>query len=91
MAEWMANGRLMDVIVLLVIMEWVVFAAWHRHSGKGLSGRQLFPNLAAGLFLMLALRAVLTDAGWPWAALFLALSGIAHVADLWCRWPRRPV
>lgn len=91
MAEWMSDGRLIDLIVLLVLIEWVAFAAWHRRTGKGLSGGKLLPNLAAGLCLMLALRSALTDASWMWVALFVALSGVAHVADLWCRWPRRPV
>lgn len=91
MAEWMSDGRMIDLIVLLVLVEWLAFAAWHRHTGKGLSGGMLLPNLAAGLCLMLALRSALTGSSWMWVALFVALSGVAHVADLWCRWPRRPV
>jgi hypothetical protein len=43
----------------------------------------------AGMCLMLALRAALVDSGWMWVAAFLALSGVAHVADLITRWPRQ--
>lgn len=89
MAEWMSDGRWIDLIVALVLIEWLAFAVWHRRTGQGLSGGKLLPNLAAGLCLMLALRSALTDASWLWVALFVALSGAAHVADLWCRWPRR--
>jgi hypothetical protein len=89
MAEAILDGRLTAFVVVLVVVEWLVLAAWHRRTGKGLSGRQLLPNLAAGMSLMLALRAALVDSGWMWVAAFLALSGVAHVADLIIRWPRQ--
>jgi hypothetical protein len=89
MAEAILDGRLTTFVVALVVVEWLALAAWHRRTGKGLSGRQLLPNLAAGMCLMLALRAALVDSGWMWVAAFLALSGVAHVADLITRWPRR--
>lgn len=89
MAEAMLDGRLSTFVVVLVVVEWLVLATWHRRTGKGLSGRQLLPSLAAGVALMLALRAALVDSGWVWVAAFLALSGVAHVADLISRWPRQ--
>ncbi len=91
MAEWILGGRLIDLIVLAVLVEWAVLGILHHRTGRGLSWWQLLPNLAAGLCLMLALRAALTSAGWIWIAFLLALSGLAHVADLRGRWPRRSV
>jgi hypothetical protein len=41
-----------------------------------------------GAFLVLALRAALTGAAWPWIALPLALAFPAHLADLAGREPR---
>jgi hypothetical protein len=38
-------------------------------------------NLAAGACLLLALRAALTQAGWPWVALFLTAALVAHIGD----------
>jgi hypothetical protein len=47
----------------------------------------MLPNLMAGLFLMLAVRAATTQAAWPWIVLPLMGSGLAHVLDLRRRWP----
>ena len=44
--------------------------------------RAALPRLLPGALMMLALRAALTGAGWPWIALALALSYPAHLADL---------
>ncbi|MBA3811885.1 MAG: hypothetical protein H0X27_09670 [Caulobacteraceae bacterium] len=38
--------------------------------------------LAPGVCLLLALRATLTGAGWPWIAAFLAASFPVHILDL---------
>lgn len=38
--------------------------------------------LLPGALFMLALRGALTDAGWPWIALPLALAFPAHLADV---------
>ncbi|WP_223998616.1 hypothetical protein [Aureimonas sp. SA4125] len=42
----------------------------------------LLANALSGLFLILALRAALIDAGALWIALFLALGFAAHLGDL---------
>ena len=42
--------------------------------------------LLPGLFLMLAIRAALDGAAWPWVPLALAASLIAHLADIRQRW-----
>jgi hypothetical protein len=47
MAEAILDGRLTFFVVILVVVEWGVLAAWHRRTGRGLSGLQLLPNLAA--------------------------------------------
>jgi hypothetical protein len=52
--------------------------------------RDFVANLAAGLALMLALRAGLSAAGWGWVAAGLTLAGLLHAADLRTRWRGKP-
>ena len=44
--------------------------------------------LLAGACLLLALRAALVGASWPWVAAPLAGAFAAHLADLGLRWRR---
>jgi len=76
------SGRIVDIALGLMALEmaglWLVARARHR----------VFPfadlawNVAAGASLLLALRAALTGAGWPWLALFLTAALIAHIGDV---------
>lgn len=95
MAAWFASGWPIDAIIGLTVLEGIALALYHRATGKGLAPHDYALNLVAGLFLMLALRAVLGAAQWPWIALCLMAAGLAHGADIWRRWARsarqRPV
>lgn len=86
MAELLASGRLVDLILALVVLEAIVLVLWHRRTGRGLVPRDLLPNLAAGACLLLALRAVLAEAPWYCASAALAGAGLAHLLDLGLRW-----
>lgn len=59
----------------------------------GLALKDYGLNLAAGLFLMLALRAALTHSlahsNWMWIAANLSAAGLAHAADILLRFNRR--
>ncbi|WP_026380074.1 hypothetical protein [Afifella pfennigii] len=90
MSEFFASGLVVDAIAALMLVEGIAIFLWRRRTGQGLAPLDLLFNLAAGLFLLLALRASLTDAGWQAVALFLALAGIAHVADMLRRWQGAP-
>ncbi|MEM1025277.1 MAG: hypothetical protein AAGD10_02185 [Myxococcota bacterium] len=78
MADWIASGRAIDAILVLLVLEAMVLP-WLL---PGVRRSAALANLAAGAFLMLALRSAL--AGWDWrlSALFLALSLPAHLFDL---------
>jgi hypothetical protein len=82
MAELFATGRIVDLILVLVVLE----AAWlllrHRRTGRGPAPADLLGNLLSGALLMLAVRGALVGAAWPWIALCLAGSVVAHLADL---------
>jgi len=88
MAELFASGRLVDLILIVVVIEATVLLLLWRRAGRGVAPSDLLPNLCAGAFLMLALRAVLAGAGWMTAASCLAAAGFAHLIDIYRRWRR---
>ncbi len=88
MAEFFASGLAADLILLTLVLEAVAIWWWHRHSGRGLSLRDVFPFLLAGAAFALSLRAALTGAGWPLVALPLMGALGAHLWDLASRWRR---
>ena len=86
MAELFASGRLVDLILALVVVEAAALILYWRRFGGGVAPFDLLPNLCAGAFLLLALRAALTGGGWMPASGCLAAAGLAHLADLYRRW-----
>jgi hypothetical protein len=86
MQQLVVSGRIVDLILLLVVLEVVVLGYIRARRGSGIAWRSLLPNLFAGAALLLALRAAITGAAWPWIALWLAVAGLAHLADLRTRW-----
>lgn len=88
--QFILSGRIVDVALAVLVIE-VLWLAWHhRRTGHGLPPGQLFTNAGAGGSLMLALKAVLTGAAWPWIAAALLASLVFHVADLRLRWNQAP-
>jgi hypothetical protein len=84
--HFILSGRIVDVALAVLVLE-VLWLSWRfRTTGRGLSPSLLFMNAGAGGSLMLALRAVLTGAAWPWIAAALLASLAFHVADLRHRW-----
>lgn len=81
-----ANGRIVDLILGLTVLEAVALVAYHRRTGRGVSPADLLGNLLAGACLLLALRGALVGAWWGWIALCLSASLLAHLADLRSRW-----
>ena len=82
MGELFASGRIVDLILVIMIVEALVLYAFARRFGERVPLKGLLLNLAAGACLLLALRAVLTDAAWPLAAFWLGLALAAHLGDL---------
>jgi hypothetical protein len=83
------DARVIDLILLLMACEAIVLAVVHARGGGGIAPLRLLPNLLAGAFLMLALRAALSGAGNSSVALWLLLGLGGHLADLATRWERR--
>lgn len=85
MAEWFQSGRIVDVIILGMLLEAALLLLWYRRTGRGLRPDLIATTVLAGICLMLACRAALTGAAWPWISFFMLLGGAAHLLDLWRR------
>lgn len=81
-----ADGRIVDLILGLTLLEAVGLVAYHRRTGRGVAPGELAGNLLSGVCLLLALRGALVGAWWGWVALGLTGSLVAHLADLRRRW-----
>lgn len=88
MLQWLQGAGVVDAIIVLVLVEAAALLAYWKLTGRGLRAGALLPNLAAGFFLLLALRAAVHGALWPWLPLLLACAGLAHLVDLRARWHR---
>ena len=86
MDQLFASGRIVDGIVALVFVEAAALLAWRAFRGAGPAPLALLGNLAAGLFLLLALRGALDGSSAAWIGLCLLGALIAHLADLLLRW-----
>ncbi len=88
MADWVKNGRLVDAILVLTVVEWLALSIYHRMTGRGVDPRDFTRNLLSGMFLLLALREALVEAWWGWVTVSLTGALLAHLADLGRRWLR---
>ncbi|HEX2941224.1 MAG TPA: hypothetical protein VHO91_09265 [Rhodopila sp.] len=97
-AALVSSPHLIDLVLGFTLLEGALLIWWRRRAitatapEYGRAGARpvsdVFRLLLPGLFLMLALRAALAGAAWPWVPTALAASFIAHVIDLRGRWRR---
>jgi hypothetical protein len=81
MQEFILGGRAVDVVLLVIVLEFCVLVALGRGRRARVATDLLF-TLAPGVFLLLALRFALVGAQWPWIALLIAASFPFHLIDL---------
>lgn len=86
--EMFTQGGFIDAVLALVAVEALVLVAVHARTGRGIAPASLLATLAAGAFLLVALRSALIGAGAAWIAGSLLAAGVAHCADLALRWRR---
>ncbi len=86
MSEFFASGRAIDLVLLVMLLEGLLLGALYHRRGVGVAPADLLPMLMAGACLLLALRAALTQAPWPWIAGWVTLALFAHLGDLHRRW-----
>jgi hypothetical protein len=84
----LCSSAIVDAALAITAIEVIVLLVVRRRTGRGIDAHAVLANVGAGLFLMLAVRAALVDAAWPWLAICLVAAGAAHVADLSMRWRR---
>ena len=77
MSAFFASGHAVDLVLAVLLVEAVVLVARRRAT--------MLTALLPGVFILLGLRAALTQAGWPWVAAALAASFPAHLVDLYRR------
>lgn len=88
MAALMTSGTIADIVIAVMIVEGLALFAL-RSRFRDFRAYDVAGMLGAGIFLVLALRATLTGAGWPWVAVFLTAAFAAHLLDLWRQLYRR--
>jgi hypothetical protein len=88
MADLFASGHLVDFILIVVALEAAALLVYWTRAKRGVAPLDLLPNLCAGAFLLLALRATLAGGGWMIASLCRAAAGLAHLVDVYRRWRR---
>ncbi|WP_203071665.1 hypothetical protein [Falsiroseomonas ponticola] len=82
MDDFFASGRVADLVLLVLLLEAALLLAWHRRTGRGLAPAAILGLALPGVALVLALRAALVGAGWPWVAAALSAAFAAHLFDL---------
>lgn len=87
MNDFFASGLAVDLVLALMAAETLLLLALHRYGHRGPAPADLLANLASGFCLLLALRAAMAGAAWPWLAMALSGSLAAHLVDLRRRWP----
>lgn len=86
MDRFFASGLAVDLVLALMTAEALLLIALHRRTGRGPSPSEWLANLISGFCLVLGVRAVIGGASWPWLALALSASLLAHLVDLKRRW-----
>ena len=84
-----------DAILVLVVVEGIALTVFFRRTGRGVVPATLWPNLAAGFLLALAVRVALGGGPPPLGtqatlAAVLGCALVAHLLDLRSRWNADP-
>jgi hypothetical protein len=80
---------LLDAVIVFTVLEGAGLWLHHRLTGRGLAPGAYALNMVSGLCLMLAVRTAVSGAAWPWIAVCLSASGLAHGWDIARRWRQR--
>ena len=82
MEEFIRSGRIADLILAAIAVETAVAGAWFWRKGDVVSLLSFVASSLAGASLVLALRAVLQQAGGLFVAIYLLGALLAHIADV---------
>ena len=76
MGDFFSSGQAVDVVLAVLVIEGFILI-W-----RGRKALNVFVALVPAVLMMVALRAALTGAAWPWIALPLAAAFPVHLIDL---------
>jgi hypothetical protein len=76
-SDFFASGHAIDLILAVMAIEILLLVRRRRRPPA-----DIVAGFLPGVLILLAARAALTGAGWPWIALWLGLSFPAHLYDL---------
>ena len=85
MSGWFSSGAIVDIALLLIAIEAVVLLFVARYGKIRVTAWPILANLASGACLLLAVRAALIGADWPYVALAMTGAFVAHAIDLIAR------
>lgn len=80
--EWVASGRLVDLMLACVALEVLVLGVLHRRGLLRPALRPLLLGIGAGALLMAALRLALTDGHWVALVIAVSLALVCHLSEL---------
>lgn len=86
--ELFQSGRIADIVAVVIVIEAIMLITVKYLTGHGINSGKVIALLVPGFCLVMALRSVMADEPWYWLALWLTLSLIAHLIDVWLRWPK---
>lgn len=82
--------RWLDLALAMIALEGMALLACRRATGQGPKPLALIANLAAGAFLIVVARVLVTGGGALVAVAALSAALVAHGLDLAARWERKP-
>jgi len=86
MSDFVTSGRILDLVILLTVLEFLALMVYRRRTGRGVDPGAIAAPLASGIFLVLAFRLHTLGFGWIWIALCLIGAFLTHAIDLRRRW-----
>ncbi len=88
-SEFFAGTGLIDLVISVTFVEGVLLGLWNIRTGRGPRSWEVWLMLMPGIWLMLAVRSVMTQQSWLFTAGFLAAAGLAHTGDMMRRLSQR--
>jgi hypothetical protein len=86
MVNLIGNGTIFEWIAVLMMIEAFALLVWLKLKMPHIDAIAILLNLSAGLGLLVSTIGVFRQWSWPLVAVFLCVSLICHMLDLWKRW-----
>jgi len=77
-----AGTGLVDFVIAVTLVEAALLVLWNVLTGRGIPVRDVMGMLLPGMWLMLALRSVISGYDGLITALYLLAAGFSHASDL---------